>query len=118
MTVYAVMLAATTAPRPTATKTACAVTPTALPSTESSASRRPTVRARPIVKSRLGPGTWMKSALATRKASHWWVGGTRPVWGSSPPRARGLRVGKDEPMGAGHSHGSHRAGGDADLVVA
>src|SRR6478736_6036032 len=94
--------------------------PRALPTTESSASRRPTVRARPIVKSRLGPGTWMKRALATTKASHWLVVGTLSLWWSSPPRARGLPVRKDVPMGAGHSHGSHRAGhggsgGDLDV---
>ena len=59
------------------------MTPRALPTTESSASRRPTVRARPIVNSRLGPGTWMKRALATTKASHWLVVGTRPLWGTS-----------------------------------
>src|SRR4051812_8545718 len=94
--------------------------PSALPTTESSASRRPTVSARPIVKSRLGPGTWMKRALASTKASHWLVVGTRSLWRPSPPRARGLPVGKDVPMGAGHSHGSHRAssgGGAGDLEV-
>src|SRR4051812_12601865 len=52
--------------------------PSALPTTDNRASRRPTVSARPIVNSRLGPGTWMKSALATTKASHWLVVGTPP----------------------------------------
>ena len=39
--------------------------------TETRASRRLTVSARPSMNSRLGPGTWMKSSEATTKASHW-----------------------------------------------
>ena len=78
--VYAVALAATTAPRPIATRTTWATSPIALPTTESSASRRPTVRARPMVKSRLGPGTWMKRIEATRNATHWLDDGMAPVW--------------------------------------
>ena len=78
---YAVALAVTIAPSPRATSATWAVTPSALPTTESSASRRPTVRARPMVKSRLGPGTWMKRIEAIRNATHWLDDGMAPVWG-------------------------------------
>ena len=71
----------------------CVTMPSALPTTESRASRRPTVRARPIVKSRLGPGTWMNSALATTKASHWLSVGTGPVSSSARRPARLLHAG-------------------------
>ena len=69
-TAYAAELAVTTAARPTAMSTTWTMMPIPLPATESSASRRPTVSARPIVNSRLGPGTWMKRMDATRKAIH------------------------------------------------
>src|SRR5436190_4437148 len=75
-TAYAAELAVTTAARPTAISTTWTTTPTPLPTTESSASRRPTVNARPMVNSRLGPGTWMNRMDATMKASHWLVVGT------------------------------------------
>src|SRR6478609_6978427 len=119
MTVYAVMLAATIAPRPTATKTACAVTPTALPTTESSASRRPTVSARPIVKSRLGPGTWMKRIDATRNATHWLDVGTVPVCSPARKRAGVFRASDtsvgdhDDPLAhASHGPAARRRRGD------
>ena len=67
-TVYATELAVTTAARPTAISTTWTMIPMPLPATDSSASRRPTVSARPMVNSRLGPGTWMKRMDATRKA--------------------------------------------------
>ena len=75
-TAYAAELAVTTAASPTAISTTCTITPIPLPATDSSASRRPTVSARPMVNSRLGPGTWMKRMEASRKASHWFVVGT------------------------------------------
>src|SRR3954470_10814423 len=65
--------------------------PIPLPATESSASRRPTVSARPMVNSRLGPGTWMKRMDATRNAIHWLVVGTGQVSTQRLPGAPGLR---------------------------
>ena len=90
--VYAVALAATTAPSPTATRTTWATSPRALPTTESSASRRPTVSARPMVKSRLGPGTWMNRIEATRKAAHWLDDGMATVWGRDGARGKCFAV--------------------------
>src|SRR5687768_14291465 len=81
--------------------------PRALPTTESRASRRPTVRARPIVKSRLGPGTWMKRALATTKASHWLVVGTDSLSGLGAFPAHLF------PMGGSHAH---RAASDVEVA--
>ena len=49
-----------------------------------------------MVKSRLGPGTWMKRIEATRKASHWLEVGTTPVWrqrGAGSPRFRRVVTG-------------------------
>jgi hypothetical protein len=34
-----------------------------------------------MVKSRLGPGTWMNRIDATRNAIHWLDDGMAPVWG-------------------------------------
>ena len=96
--VYAVALAATTAPSPIATRATWAVTPSALPTTESSASRRPTVRARPMVKSRLGPGTWMKRIEATRNATHWLDDGMAPVWGHADACVSAISAGDQQPQ--------------------
>ena len=90
--VYAVADAATSAPRPSATPATWTTRPRVLPTTDSSASRRPTVSARPMVNSRLGPGTWMNRIDATTKASSWLVLGmsrlsARPVPGANPFRA-------------------------------
>ena len=59
----------TSAPRPNATATTCVYTPTELPTTVSSASRRPTVSARLIVNSTLGPGTTTMRNVSAAKAA-------------------------------------------------
>src|SRR3954468_24870970 len=87
-TAYAAELAVTTAASPTAIRTTWTMIPMPLPATERSASRRPTVRARPMVNSRLGPGTWMKRVDATRNASHWLVVGTQRLSTLAGPLAR------------------------------
>ncbi len=46
-------------------------TPTALPTTEASAVRRPCARARPTTNSTLGPGITMRTRDARANASNW-----------------------------------------------
>ena len=70
--------AATSAPSPMASATICPNTPIPLPTADRSASRRPTVSARPMVNSRLGPGTWMNRIEANTKAISWLADDTDP----------------------------------------
>ena len=46
-----------------------------------------------MVKSRLGPGTWMNRIDATRNATHWLDDGMTPVWGRAAARVSGISAG-------------------------
>jgi hypothetical protein len=59
----------TTAPTPNATATSCTHRPSSLPTTLSSAARRPTVSARLMVNSTLGPGTAIRTLTTAANVS-------------------------------------------------
>jgi hypothetical protein len=58
----------TTAPTPNATATSCTHRPSSFPATVNSAARRPTVSARLMVNSTLGPGIAIRTVITAAKA--------------------------------------------------
>ena len=51
-----------------------------------------------MVKSRLGPGTWMKRIEATRNATHWLDDGMAPVWGHADACVSAISAGDQQPQ--------------------
>jgi hypothetical protein len=74
----------TTAPTPNATATICTHSPISLPTTVSSADRRPTVSARLMVNRTLGPGMAI-STVTTAANARTWLAGTMALDYEPPP---------------------------------